>query len=134
MSIQTLFDLCTENGTEIGMSNTFTYVHARVSKPNLTEAIADVLCEGSGLLNIYHECDRTGKEIAGFLKSLGRYYIDNQGYVSIVIDENDLENLAVFGVEEDDIVCKDGCKCINCHALTTETTCALHCKCINCLS
>ena len=137
MSIQNLFDLCTENNIEIGMSNTFTYVHARISRPNLIEAISDVTCEGSGLLNIYHESDTTGKEIAGMLKSLGRYYIENVDFVSIVIDENDLESLKVFGVTDEndsDDKCVDGCKCINCYALKTETTCALHCKCINCSS
>ena len=127
MSIQTLFDLCTKNGIEIG-------VHARISRPNLIEAISDVMCEGSGLLNIFHECDTTGKKIAGFLKSIGRYYIENQDFVSIVIDENDMETLKVFGVSDSDDKCEKGCKCINCHALTIETTCSAYCKCINCLS
>ena len=137
MSIQNLFDLCVENGIELGVSNTFTYVHARISRPNLIEAISDVMYEGSGLLNFYYESDTTGKEIVALLKSLGRYYIENMDFVSIVIDENDLETLKVFNVaveSEDDIACKDGCKCINCHALTMETTCASHCKCINCSS
>jgi len=134
MSIQNLFDLCTENEIEIGMSNTFTYVHARISRPNLIEAISDVTCEGSGLLNIYHESDTTATEIVRSLKALGRYYIENTDFLSIVIDENDLESLKVFGISDSDDKCEDGCKCINCHASNAETTCVSHCKCINCSS
>ena len=127
MSIQNLFDLCTEKGLEIG-------VHARISRPNLIEAISDVMFEGSGLLNIYHESDTTGEKIAEFLEFLGRYYIENTDFISIVVDENDLECLKVFGVSDNDDNCEEGCKCINCHALTAETTCSAYCKCINCSS
>ena len=134
MSIQTLFDLCTKNGIEIG-------VHARISRPNLIEAISDVMCEGSGLLNIYHESYTTGTDIARLLQSIGRYYIETMDYVSIVIDENDINILNRLVIDEEGIdsdqesdscCCDAGCKCINCHAL--ETTCDLHCKCINCSS
>jgi hypothetical protein len=134
MSIQNLFDLCTENEIEIGMSNTFTYVHARISRPNLIEVISDVMYEGSGLLNIYYESHTTGEKINEFLESLGRYYIKDSDFVSIVVDENDMESLKVFDVSDSDDKCEDGCKCINCHALIAETTCASHCKCINCSS
>ena len=134
MSIQNLFDLCTEHEIEIGMSNTFTYVHARISRPNLIEAISDVMYEGSGLLNIYYESYTTGEKITEFLESLGRYYIENTDFVSIVVDENDMESLKVFDVSDNDDKCEDGCKCINCYALIAETTCASHCKCINCSS
>ena len=90
----------------------------------------DIEYEGSGELKLYTVNEDIHNKFIELLNTSKRYYYSHNGYINLLLDENDVELV-------DDTICLLNCNCVNCHAHSSEQSeinCDVHCKCINCQS